>query len=254
MRARPTKADDATANNHVNLNIDSASGYSTDIVSETLNNLLKDALGYYPQHVPWIRLKGDLEYRNENYEPAMAAYVNAIITGSEYCTVNIQRQIDDYIVRRMIKCTSQLGCYMQAAILCQVSRPAGPIYRPNCPHYIRQSAPFPSFCTVSRGNRLQFGIQDILGPINIQGNHRKVNVFHRRRRLVLQLHLGSHAPRVHHQLGKQEGRTQAETASGRCSRLLDGNEERRVRRKCADRRQCDCGNSLFRLQSSDSLN
>lgn len=87
-----------------------------------MNNLLKDALNYYPQYVSWIRLKGDLEFRNENYESAMSSYVNAIITGSEYCTVNIQRQIDDYIVRRMIKCSSQLGCYMQAAILCQVKK------------------------------------------------------------------------------------------------------------------------------------
>lgn len=58
---------------------------------------------------------------NENYETAMASYVSAIITGSEYCTVNIQRHTDDYIIRRMIKCSSNLGCYLQAAILCQVS-------------------------------------------------------------------------------------------------------------------------------------
>lgn len=56
---------------------------------------------------------------NENYEAAMASYVNAIITASEYCTINTQRQFDDYIIRRMIKCSSNLGCYMQAAILCQ---------------------------------------------------------------------------------------------------------------------------------------
>lgn len=100
-------------------------------------------------HTPWIRLRGDLEFRklkkkkhyvahmkmltlyshltsvnfagNENYETAMASYVSAIITGSEYCTMNIQRQTDDYIIRRMIKCSSNLGCYLQAAILCQVS-------------------------------------------------------------------------------------------------------------------------------------
>lgn len=51
----------------------------------------------------------------------MACYVSTILTGSEYCTLHLQRQIDDYIIRRMIKCSSSLGCYMQAAILCQVS-------------------------------------------------------------------------------------------------------------------------------------
>lgn len=51
----------------------------------------------------------------------MTSYVKAIITGSEYCTVNLEQNIDDYIIRRMIKCCSNLGCYMQAAILCQVN-------------------------------------------------------------------------------------------------------------------------------------
>lgn len=57
---------------------------------------------------------------NENFEAAMSSYVNAILTGSEYCTVNLDQNIDDYIVRRMIKCCSNLGCFMQAAVLCQV--------------------------------------------------------------------------------------------------------------------------------------
>lgn len=97
----------------------SATAYSIEVVSETLKNLLKQSLKYHPHYVPWIRLKGDLEYRNENFEVAMACYVNAIMTGSEYCTLNLQRQIDDYIIRRMIKCSTNLGCSIQAAILCQ---------------------------------------------------------------------------------------------------------------------------------------
>lgn len=75
-----------------------------------------DELGNVYLHLALAHFAG-----NENYETAMASYVSAIITGSEYCTVNIQRQIDDYIIRRMIKCSSNLGCYLQAAILCQVS-------------------------------------------------------------------------------------------------------------------------------------
>lgn len=50
----------------------------------------------------------------------MSSYVNAILTGSEYCTANLDQHTDDYIVRRMIKCCSNLGCFMQAAVLCQV--------------------------------------------------------------------------------------------------------------------------------------
>lgn len=61
---------------------------------------------------------------NDNYEAAMSSYVNAILTGTEYCTVNLEQNIDDYIIRRMIKCCSNLGCFMQAAVLCQVQNAA----------------------------------------------------------------------------------------------------------------------------------
>lgn len=103
----------------LNIYIHSANAYSVEVVVETLYNLLKQSFKYHPHHVPWIRLRGDLEFRNENNEVAMACYINAIMVGSEYCTMNLQRQIDDYIIRRMIKCSTNLGCCMQAAILCQ---------------------------------------------------------------------------------------------------------------------------------------
>lgn len=50
----------------------------------------------------------------------MSSYVNSILTGSEYFLMNLEHNTDDYIVRRMIKCCSNLGCFMQAAVLCQV--------------------------------------------------------------------------------------------------------------------------------------
>lgn len=51
----------------------------------------------------------------------MSCYVNVLITGTEYCGIHLQRPLlDDHIVKRMIKCSSNLGCNMQAAILCQV--------------------------------------------------------------------------------------------------------------------------------------
>ncbi|XP_031630488.1 integrator complex subunit 8 isoform X3 [Contarinia nasturtii] len=93
--------------------------YNIDIVLELLNITLKQALHCHPQYVPWLRIEGDLEFRNDNYEAAMSSYVNAILTGSEYFSVNLEQHVDDYIIRRMIKCCSNLGCFTQAAVLCQ---------------------------------------------------------------------------------------------------------------------------------------
>ncbi|XP_037037569.1 integrator complex subunit 8 [Bradysia coprophila] len=100
--------------------ISNASVYSIRSVSETLSSLVKQGLKYYPQYFPWLRLNGEIEFANENNEAAMACYTNVLITGSEYCTLPLQRPvIDDHIVKRMIKCCLNLGCNMQAAILCQ---------------------------------------------------------------------------------------------------------------------------------------
>lgn len=57
-----------------------------------------------------------------NNEAAMRYYVNALITGTDYCTIPLQRNIaDDYVIRKMIRCSSNLGCHMQATVLCQVN-------------------------------------------------------------------------------------------------------------------------------------
>lgn len=81
---------------------------------------MKQAFKYYPTNISWLKLKGDLEFVNGSYESAMKYYVTVLITGSEYCTVPLVRPtIDEHIIRRMIKCTTNLGSYMQAAILCQ---------------------------------------------------------------------------------------------------------------------------------------
>lgn len=88
-------------------------GYNIRSVSETLMWLLKEALKYYPQNTSYLKIKGDLELAIGNNEAAMRCYVNALITGSE-------RIIDECIIRKMIKCSSNLGCYTEAAIFCQV--------------------------------------------------------------------------------------------------------------------------------------
>lgn len=49
----------------------------------------------------------------------MGYYVNVLLTRSEYCTLNLRPLLDDHIIKRMIKACLNLGCNMQAAILCQ---------------------------------------------------------------------------------------------------------------------------------------
>lgn len=94
--------------------------YNIKVLDESLNNLLQQSLKFYPNNIPWIKLKGDFEFANGNFEVAMRYYVAALVSGSEYCTIHLQRPlIDDFIIRRMIKCSSNLGCFMQAAVLCQ---------------------------------------------------------------------------------------------------------------------------------------
>lgn len=65
-------------------------------------------------------MKGDLELAIGNNESAMRCYVNALVTGTDYCTMPLQRNVaDDYVIRKMIRCAANLGCHMQATVLCQ---------------------------------------------------------------------------------------------------------------------------------------
>lgn len=85
-----------------------------------LAQLLKQSLKFYPNHLSWLKLKGDLEFVGGNHEMAMKFYVQSLILATEYCTLPIQRPlIEDHIVKKMVKCSSNLGCFMQAAVLCQ---------------------------------------------------------------------------------------------------------------------------------------
>uniref|UniRef100_A0A182JBU6 INTS8 TPR repeats domain-containing protein n=1 Tax=Anopheles atroparvus TaxID=41427 RepID=A0A182JBU6_ANOAO len=101
-------------------NLNNTAIYNIKLVTEALNLLLNQALKYYPNNIPWLKLKGDLEFVANNHEAAMRYYVTALISGTEYCTVHLQRPLfDDFLIRRMIKCSSALGCFVQAAVLCQ---------------------------------------------------------------------------------------------------------------------------------------
>lgn len=100
----------------------STSAYSIRAVAETLGNLLKQGLHYQPQHLAWLRLGGEYEFVSDNNESAMAHYVGVLLIGTEYCTLHVQQRqlLDDHMTRRMIKASLNLGCNIQAAILCQL--------------------------------------------------------------------------------------------------------------------------------------
>lgn len=94
--------------------------YNSRSVSEILNWLLIEALNYYPQNLTWLKLKGDLELSLGNNESAMKYYVSALVIGTENCTIPPSKQVaDDQTIKKMIKCTSNLGCFMQAVLLSQ---------------------------------------------------------------------------------------------------------------------------------------
>uniref|UniRef100_A0A182YDD3 INTS8 TPR repeats domain-containing protein n=1 Tax=Anopheles stephensi TaxID=30069 RepID=A0A182YDD3_ANOST len=101
-------------------NVNNTSMYNIKLVTEALNLALNQALRYYPNNIPWLKLKGDVEFVANNFEAAMRYYVTALISGTEYCTVHLQRPLfDDFLIRRMVKCSTNLGCFVQAAVLCQ---------------------------------------------------------------------------------------------------------------------------------------
>lgn len=102
------------------MSISNVNGYNIKTIAESLLQLLKLAIKIYPTNAVWIRLQGDLEYVNGNNEAAMKYYVQSLIISTEYCALPIQRPvIDENIIKKMIKCSSNLGCYLQAAVLCQ---------------------------------------------------------------------------------------------------------------------------------------
>lgn len=102
------------------LSISNVNGYNIRSVSEALMQLLKIGIKLYPSTVAWLRLQGDLEFVNGNNEAAMKYYVQSLIISTEYCSLPIQRPlVDDFLIKKMIKCSSNLGCFLQSAVLCQ---------------------------------------------------------------------------------------------------------------------------------------
>jgi integrator complex subunit 8 len=102
------------------LSISNVNGYNIKSLAEALNQLLKLGLKLYPMNIPWIKLQGDLEFVNGNNEAAMKYYVQSIVIATEYCSLPIHRPlVDENIIKKMVKCSSNLGCFLQSAVLCQ---------------------------------------------------------------------------------------------------------------------------------------
>lgn len=108
---------------YVNLwpaSISGPSSYNSRSVAEMLYQLLGHALKYNPIHVGWLRVLGDLNYVMNHYSPALKAYLEAAIAATDFFSQPLPKmQIDDQVIRRMIKCCSSLQCHTQAAVLCQ---------------------------------------------------------------------------------------------------------------------------------------
>ncbi|XP_026482368.1 integrator complex subunit 8-like [Ctenocephalides felis] len=100
--------------------VSNSNSYNSRTVSETLRSVLNEAVKYYPNNTNWIKLQGDLDFVYGHFESAMRKYIEAIIVGSEYMTLPLNKPlIDDTLIRRMIKTCCSLGCNTQAAVLCQ---------------------------------------------------------------------------------------------------------------------------------------
>lgn len=97
-----------------------AGNYNLRLVAEVLGLVLQQALRHHPQNVGFLKQMADLELANGNNEAAMRYYVTAVVSASEYCTTHLNRPIiDDVLLRRMIRCCSNMGCHVQAAVLHQ---------------------------------------------------------------------------------------------------------------------------------------
>ncbi|CAG9764754.1 unnamed protein product [Ceutorhynchus assimilis] len=97
--------------------VSNANSYIVEAASEMLFELLNEALKIYPTNIPWLRLKGDLNFANNFYKKSLSFYLKSLMIC--YDNFNIPIRYDEHIFRRMIKCCQALNCFTQAAVLCQ---------------------------------------------------------------------------------------------------------------------------------------
>ncbi|XP_017782006.1 PREDICTED: integrator complex subunit 8 [Nicrophorus vespilloides] len=93
--------------------------YNLSSVADTLYEIVLQALTYFPSSLQWLRVMGDINFSNSNYENALKYYLQTLVVSSDYFNMPVRN--DEHVFRRMIKCCTQLGCHTQAAVLCQFS-------------------------------------------------------------------------------------------------------------------------------------
>lgn len=63
---------------------------------------------------------GDINFSNSHYETAMRYYVESLVVTTDHFNQPFMKgNGDDNVIKRMIKCCSQVNCHTQAAILSQ---------------------------------------------------------------------------------------------------------------------------------------
>lgn len=65
-------------------------------------------------------MTADLNYGNSHYETALRYYLESIIISTDYFNQPVcKASVEDHVIKRMIKCCTNINCHTQAAILTQ---------------------------------------------------------------------------------------------------------------------------------------
>ncbi|KAJ8912846.1 hypothetical protein NQ315_007978 [Exocentrus adspersus] len=97
--------------------VSNANSYNPATVCELLSEIVIQALKHYPTNVSWLRLMGDINFASGHYRTSLSYYLKSLMIFNDYFNIPVRNE--DHIFRRMVKCCTNLGCYTQAAVLCQ---------------------------------------------------------------------------------------------------------------------------------------
>ncbi|RWS31041.1 integrator complex subunit 8-like protein [Leptotrombidium deliense] len=91
---------------------------NVSILTETL---LDKGLNQRPSEIYLIRCKADLKLSEGLYTEALKHYITIILLVTDYFT-SFGNPCEEEIIQRMIKCSTNLNCFTQAAVLHQMTR------------------------------------------------------------------------------------------------------------------------------------
>lgn len=85
-----------------------------------LKFLINSALHFNSRQLSWIRSKADLFYISKEFNVALKYYIELLTLITNYFLESIPNNaITDLVIKKMIYSCNQIGCYTQAAVLCQ---------------------------------------------------------------------------------------------------------------------------------------